>query len=99
MDRLKEAGLGVKDSQIVKILSGPNDHVQINAGSFAVTGQEPGSYNGDVINASGAKVSSSFQLANQYVTQCVSGACTPGQFVLVEDANVYGELVDFEGKK
>lgn len=99
MDRLKEAGLGVKDSQLVTILSGPNDHVQINGDSFVVTGQEPGSYPGSLGNASGAKVTASFQLANQYVAQCVSGACIPGEFILVEDANTYGELVDFEGTK
>jgi hypothetical protein len=99
LDRLKEAGLGIKDAQVVKILSGPNDNIQMKDGGFAITGEETGSYNGELISTSGAKIVGSFKLANQYVAECVSGACTPGTFVVVEDANTYGELVDFEGKK
>lgn len=99
LDRLKEAALGIKDAQIVKVLSGPNDNVQITSTGFVVSGEEPGSYNGVLANAEGAIVQTSFQLGKQYVAQCVSGACTPGAFIIVEDANVYGEFVDLEGKK
>lgn len=99
IDRLKEAGLGIKDAQIVKVLSGATDSIQITEGGFSVTGEEPGSYNGTLINTSGNKVVGSFKLERQYIAECVSGACTPGTYVVVEDANIYGELVDFEGKK
>lgn len=99
LDRLKEAGLGIKDAQIVKILSGPNDNIEMKEGGFNVTGEESGSYPGDLISTSGNKVVNSFKLEKQYVAQCVSGACTPGTYVIVEDKNTYGELVDFEGKK
>lgn len=99
LDRLKEAGLGIKDAQIVKILSGPNDTIQIREDGFVISGEESGSYNGALVSTSGNKVIASFKLEKQYVAECVSGACTPGAFVVVEDKNTYGELVDFEGKK
>lgn len=99
LDRLKEAGLGIKDAQVVKVLSGPTDNVQIKEGGFAISGEESGSYSGDLISTSGNKVVASFKLEKQYIAECVSGACTPGTFVVVEDKNTYGELVDLEGKK
>jgi hypothetical protein len=99
VDRLKDAAFGVKDAQIVKILSGPNDTVQISNGKFAIGGQETGSYEGTLLNAAGQPVTATFQLANQYVTACVSGGCAPETFIIVDDKNLYGELVDFEGKK
>lgn len=99
LDRLKDAGLGVNEAQIVKILSGPNDTVQISGGKFTIGGQESGSYEGTVLNAEGKPVSGTFQLTNQYVTSCVSGACTPDTFIIADDKNLYGEIVDLEGKK
>lgn len=99
LDRLKDAALGIKDAQVVKILSGPNDSIQMSQGGFSVSGEESGSYSGDLFSTSGNKVTNSFKLEKQYVAECISGACTPGTFVIVEDKNTYGELVDFEGKK
>lgn len=99
LDKLKEAAFGIPDAQIVKVVSGPNDTVQVSGNTIIIGGQEPGTYTGELKDATGKAMTGSFQLSEQFVTECVSGGCAPGSFVVVEDANVFGELVDLKGKK
>ena len=94
LERLKEAGLGVDDAQITKILTGPHDSVSFNGDSFAVSGIEPGNYNGILMNSAGERVTKNFQLNNQYVTECMSERCAAGTFIIVDDDKIFGEVVE-----
>lgn len=93
IDNLKEAALGVENGQVVKIISGPTDLISVRSGSFTVEGKNGGNYGGDLINGEGNRINDSFQLNRQYVGECLSGHCTPGSFVLVEETNIFGEIV------
>lgn len=96
LDRLREAALGVKDAQVVKILSGPSDLINIDGNRFTVSGQEQGSYTGTILSSDGKKVNKSLQLGDQYLASCIGGACTPGTFLIVEDPNLFGEVIDLK---
>lgn len=96
LDRLREAVLGVKDAQIVEILSGPSDKISMSGDSFTVTGQEPGFFHGAIISSDGKRITKNFQLGDQYLTSCVGGACKPNTFLIVEEENLYGEVVNLK---
>lgn len=104
LDRLMEAAMGVKESQIVKISSLPTDTIAINGDNFAVIrkvqGKEQAVLTGTgAVMVEGQRATSSFTLNEQYLATCVSGNCTPGEFVVVEDKKIFGEVVDIEGMK
>lgn len=95
-ERLKEAALGVDAASIVKIVSGPNDSVATAGDGFTVEGQEPGTYNGVLMNSAGERVQGSLQLTKQYVAECMSENCSPGTFIIVDDDKIFGEIVELK---
>jgi hypothetical protein len=95
LDKLKEAAFGIESAEVVKIASAPTGMVQIDGDSIVVSGMEPGSYTGIVLDDKGERITSSVQLNKAYLAECVSGSCKPGTFVIVDGTKIFGELVNF----
>jgi type IV secretory pathway protease TraF len=85
VSRLQTGYLGADKPAIVKIRSGLYDTVGIQDGQLYV--------NNKAIGSSGNLALQGGRLSQQYVVECVSGACgTPGAYQVIAQRQVYGEV-------
>lgn len=91
LTKLQEAFVGVPDGKVAVTLSEPGDTVSASNGQITVNGtSQPGTF----VNSTGAPATlGSTSLTNQALVECVTGACEPGTFFLINLDQIYGEAV------
>jgi hypothetical protein len=88
LGRAKQAVFGVPAGSVVQIVAGPAGIIATNKDGRVVVNGNPTEYTADVTKQT---------LMGNYVAICVAGACTPGDPVLVGEANIVGEARGYLG--
>lgn len=93
ISRLKYAFIGVPDSSVMQIASGPLDSITANNGIISVSGNNSAQYEGVLVNAAGEPISVNSQdLSGDYLALCLSGSCTPDTYIVVDGQSIFGEV-------
>jgi hypothetical protein len=81
--KVAQAINGVPSGSVVQIVAGPATKIGTDADGYIVADGERTEFQADV---------DPYTLGREYVALCVSGACTPGEAVLVGQDNVIGAV-------
>jgi len=93
LNRLQYAFMGVPNSVVGEISSGPVDTISAANGQISISGSSSQSYEGVLVDESGQPQDvSSRKLQDEYLVKCMSGECQPGSYFLIKGESIFGEV-------
>lgn len=92
LTNLQEGFSGLPNGAVVKTIAGPVEEIIVdNYGNASVGGD-------DIAGVLPAEFAQGGYLKNQYLVECVSGACTAGDLLVINQNQISGEVINQLGK-
>lgn len=92
LTNLQEGFSGLPNGAVVKTIAGPVEEIVVdNTGRASVGGD-------DISGVLPADFANGGYLKNQYLVECVSGACTSGDLLVINQNQISGEVINQLGK-
>lgn len=98
LSNLQEGFNGVKDGAVVKTLAGPVQEISIDMKNSEVSLYKDGKIEDIIEGVIPEQYADITLLKNQYLVECVSGACKKGQLSIINQEQISGEVILLTGK-
>lgn len=93
LSNLNEGFSGIKNGAVVKTLAGPVQEIKVDNDKQTISIIENGKVVNEIDGALPEEYNNINYLKNQYLTECLSGACEKGELLIVNQNQVSGEVI------